>query len=617
MLFPAIHLPTISAFVRRLGLRIIFFVSILAAVPTFAATTTTLTITSGEQSTSVTTVPSASAITLTATVVSGSGAVTAGHVNFCDATALYCTDIHILGTAQLTVAGTATLKLIPGIGSHSYKAVFVQTNSNPGSSSSTSVLTVTGIYPTRTTIAQSGSAGNYTLTATVSGAGENAPTGTISFLDTSDGNYVLGETALGTGQQTLSFATTSTSFPGTPSSATSAPPNGVADFNGDGKLDIVAISPAGNQLTLMLGNGDGTFTAGPTPSISFLPGGIAVGDFNGDGKQDIAVSSSTSSLATVLFGNGDGTFTQAPSTSTVSINSKIGSIFAGDVNGDGKLDLIVFGALTQKQEQGDVEGGQTYLYLTVALGNGNGSFTIASSTRTYGAAFGAVADFNGDGRTDLVYAEPYNGFVDLMLGNEDGTFTFSNLQSQFVPATLAVGDLNGDGNLDIVQISSGPNPSYYVLFGNGSGNFSGGNNLWSFAPSGLLPSSVAVGDFNNDGHPDLAVFSVRNEAMVVLLGNGAGSLTEPSFTTVTNPVGNTSQSPVIGDFNGDGLPDVATTNLKSNSLEVSLTHSVLSTATVKNIAVTGTGTHQVEASYAGDSSHSTSVSGTIGLTAHR
>jgi len=200
-----------------------------------ATTTTTLAVTSGGSP--VTTVTSGSVVTLTATVKVGSTPVTPGRVNFCDATAAYCTDIHLLGTAQLTSAGTAALKFRPGIGSHSYKAVFVATNSDAASSSSASALTVTGKYPTTATITQGGVAGNYTLTATVAGyvneTGLASPTGTVSFLDTSNGNSVLGTAALGTGVSGLGWLNSQTpATGGNPSSVV------VGDFNGDGIPDL-------------------------------------------------------------------------------------------------------------------------------------------------------------------------------------------------------------------------------------------------------------------------------------------------------------------------------------------------------------------------------------------
>jgi hypothetical protein len=112
-----------------------------ASAQTKSATATTLTVTSN--ATPVTTVTWGSVVTLTATVKASGTALTTGQVNFCDALAKYCTDIHLLGAAQLTNAGTATLKFRPGIGSHSFKAVFVETNSYAGNASNASALTVT------------------------------------------------------------------------------------------------------------------------------------------------------------------------------------------------------------------------------------------------------------------------------------------------------------------------------------------------------------------------------------------------------------------------------------------------------------------------------------------
>jgi len=163
-----------------------------------AATTSTLAITSAGNA--VTSVASGSAVTLTATIIAGTTPVTVGQVNFCVATATYCADLYLLGTAQLTKSGTAIFKFTPGVGSHSYKAVFLGTTSYAGSTSGTSALAVTGLYSSETALAESGGvAGSYTLTATVGGAGPSAPSGTVSFLDTSNNNAVLGTAKLGTG----------------------------------------------------------------------------------------------------------------------------------------------------------------------------------------------------------------------------------------------------------------------------------------------------------------------------------------------------------------------------------------------------------------------------------
>ena len=197
-----------------------------------AVTSTSLGVTSGGSP--VTTVTSGSVVTLTATVTASGAAVTPGTVKFCDAAATYCEDIHILGTAQLTTGGTATMKFIPGIGTHSYKAVFVGTGTYTTSTSSSSAVTVTGAIPaSTTTIAQSGSPGNYNLAATVTGAGTAFPTGTISFLDASDSNAVLGTASLvaGTSARTFTVSSSPTASSGPYSVA-------VGDFNGDGKQEL-------------------------------------------------------------------------------------------------------------------------------------------------------------------------------------------------------------------------------------------------------------------------------------------------------------------------------------------------------------------------------------------
>jgi hypothetical protein len=170
-----------------------------ASAQTKAATLTSLSVSaSGRETTSV---AAGTVVTLTARVTTGGANVSPGQVNFCDATATYCMDVHILATAQLTSSGTATYKFRPGRGSHSYKAVFVGTNSYAGSNSTASPLTVTGTtgpFATATSIAEMGAWGDYTLTGTLTEAGgTTAPTGTISFLDASNGNSVLATGSLG------------------------------------------------------------------------------------------------------------------------------------------------------------------------------------------------------------------------------------------------------------------------------------------------------------------------------------------------------------------------------------------------------------------------------------
>ena len=318
-----------------------------------AATDTSLTIASGGNTlTSGESLASGSVVTLTATVMAGTTPVIVGQVNFCDASATYCTDIHLLGAAQLTSAGTAVYKFRPGVGSHSYKAVFVGTPNGAlacaGSTSSTVTLTTTAIgWPTNTTIANSGGATNPILTATVSGAAGAALSGTVSFLDSSNGNALLGTATLAAVSASLNFMNISNPAAGIfPYQVVSA------DFNGDGIPDLAvldACSPnpdcgaKNGVVTTLLGNGNGTFTAtATTPAGGYDPYGIVVGDFNGDGIPDLAVvndGSSAGGTVTVLLGNGDGTFT--PTTTSPVTVAPAKSVAVADFTGDGVSDLAV------------------------------------------------------------------------------------------------------------------------------------------------------------------------------------------------------------------------------------------------------------------------------------
>jgi hypothetical protein len=232
--------------------------------------------------------------------------VKVGQVNFCDATAAHCTDVHILATAQLTSSGTATYTFRPGIGGRSYKAVFVGTKSYAGSNSSVSSLTVTGTagpFATSTWIAETGAWGNYTLTGTVTEAGGTvAPTGTLSFRDASNGNSVLGTASLGA-------AVAGVGWPNPKSLPNTQGTNFVlvADLNRDGIPDLVLGS---NQVTIYLGKSDGTYTKLTTISVQQGPTSypILIADFNGDGIPDLAVPMYGLNEIAILKGKGDGTF---------------------------------------------------------------------------------------------------------------------------------------------------------------------------------------------------------------------------------------------------------------------------------------------------------------------
>ena len=560
-------------------------------------TVTALAVTSGAGA--VTTVPAGIVVTLTATVNAGSTTVTVGQVNFCDASASNCTDIHLLGTSQLTAAGTAILRFRPGIGNHSYKAVFSGTNNDAGSSSSPSALAVTGTtgtLATTTTIAETGSWGNYALTATVTESGGTIPpAGTVSFLDTSNGNAVLAAPTLGA-------AVAGLDWPNPQRITTSNLTQAVAlgDFNGDGIPDVATTGGTYAQpLVILLGNADGSYTTAPALSLpTYFLGSMAVADFNGDGKQDLALLDAAAKAVIILLGNGDGTFQMAASSPAVAQDSN--QIVAGDFNGDGNQDLAV-SAVTS----------------TILLGNGDGTFNAAPNVSLGASPYAiALGDFNRDGNLDLAVSYPNSHIISIMLGNGDGTFALPNHIAAFqTPGTpIGVADFNGDGKLDLAlgvndaSTVGGVGDSVTILAGNGDGTF-------SYAPSGPLESlasitSIIVGDFNGDGVPDLAVTDEFG-TLIVYVANGSGSFTAYTPPTLVSGFG-LALVCAVGDLNGDGRPDLA---LGGYAPIISLyTTEPTETATAAaNISLSGAGQHLVDGSYSGDSNYNSSLSGTLSL----
>ncbi len=324
----------------------------------------------------------------------------------------------------------------------------------------------------------------------------------------------------------------------------------VGDFNGDARPDLAVANIRSDNVSVLLGNGDGTFQPAMNVATGSGPASVAVGNFNGDARPDLAVTNFFSDNVSVLLGNGDGTFRAA-----VKFAAGIGpvSIAVGDLNGDGKLDLAV-----ANQGLNDV---------SVLLGNGDGSFQAAVH---YGASFlpesVAVADLNGDGKPDLAVASYGSDFipgdVSVLLGNGDGTFRAAvRFRAEFGAASVTVGNFNGDGKPDLA-VANFDAFNVSLLLGNGDGTFQPAVNFWARSN----PISLAVGDFNGDGKPDLAVANQGSNNVSVLLGNGDGT-----FQTAVNfGAGNFPSSVAVGDFNRDGKRDLAVANYEGGNVSVLL-----------------------------------------------
>lgn len=340
--------------------------------------------------------------------------------------------------------------------------------------------------------------------------------------------------------QTYTFGNASYPAPGL---ASISPPQGnvpmlTTDFNGDGIPDVAILGAisSGQALSIFLGRPDASFA--PRVDYSVQASGFTVGDFNGDGKADVIILDSTGSI---LWGNGDGTL-QAP----ISLNQNIGGYTAaasGDLNGDGKLDLLV---LTPNFGSGAT--------MATLLGNGDGTFQAPVTYSVPVAPYLVLGDFNGDGKPDIAVSG--GGQVSVLINNGDGTFkspvnysVSGNIQA------LAAADLNGDGKLDLVVPTGGTSASISVLLGNGDGTFRNPLQYTSNLLS-IYSTSIAIGDFNGDGKPDLALTNSESpgNAVAIVLGNGDGTFQYPPllYSAGLLPAGLVSL-----DVNGDGKPDLA------------------------------------------------------------
>jgi hypothetical protein len=339
-----------------------------------------------------------------------------------------------------------------------------------------------------------------------------------------------------------------------------------ADFNGDGLLDLVAAT------SIFLGKSGGGFRA--AGSTNCTPAAyVTAADVNSDGRADVVTLSGrfNGNNVAVCLGNGDGTFQKPATYSAASGNAGATFVAVGDVNGDGRPDLVL------SYGDGDFYPGNTdfisgysipssALLMTAKAGGGfNAGVNIPTGTNTMQVA---LADVNGDGKLDLIAANlgiadqqglvngappPSAGNVTVSLGNGDGTFRPAVAYTVGRnPISVAVADVNGDGKPDLIvgTIAADPAAKIAVLLGSGNGTFGAPTLFATYS----WPKGLALADFNGDGILDLAIMHGANDAPTTIMqGNGDGTF----MAEMVLPTGDTPSAIVAADFDGDGKPDLA------------------------------------------------------------
>ena len=273
----------------------------------------------------------------------------------------------------------------------------------------------------------------------------------------------------------------------------------LGDVNGDGVLDIVSTTQSASfqDISVLIGNGDGTFKSLNTYATTSDNNSTTLGDVNNDGALDVVVTVEGSNKVEVLLGNGDGSFQARLSFSTGNVPFEAD---LADVNGDGDLDMVV----------------RSWNAIDVFLGNGDGSFGSLSSYAANDYAIDiSLSDLNGDGNLDVVTADRGSNTALVLLGNADGSFQASlSFATDGDPREIELADLNGDDSLDLVLTAHGSDVMN-VLIGNGDGSFSARQ---SYA-TGDSPEGLAVGDFTDDGVSDIVTIDRFDSTYSVFIAN--------------------------------------------------------------------------------------------------
>lgn len=320
----------------------------------------------------------------------------------------------------------------------------------------------------------------------------------------------------------------------------------IADLNGDGHPDLAVANDGTNTVSVLSGDGTGSFGPKTDYTIGGGPHSVAIADLNGDGKPDLAVTNYLSNTVSVLINDGAGHFGARTDFGTG--NSPF-SVAIADMNNDGKPDLVVANYYGSN--------------VSVLLSAGSGSFNPKTdyAAGAYPSSV-VVADFDQDGNLDVAVAEEVSGKVGVFMGSGGGVLAPVNeLAAGSGTWSIGAADLNLDGKVDLVagNFQSG---TVSVFLGQAGGSFAAHQDF----PAGDTPRALFVGDVNSDGFPDVVLPNDGPGTVSVLTGDGTGALSLPTAF----PCGPSPYAATAGDVNQDGAPDIAVASLGSSTISVLL-----------------------------------------------
>jgi hypothetical protein len=468
------------------------------------------------------------------------------------------TAVSVAGTVaanqSFTFGGSTALPVSLGVESN----VEATTISQAITASTLAGSVVTLSSPAITLAADISTAGAQTYAGAVLLAGSPSlisTGGAVSFQNTVDTYFGVGfapQAAFATGSRPFSVAT--------------------GDLNGDGKPDLAIANVFSYFVSVLLNTtAPGATTPSYAPQGTFATGSrpysVSIGDFNGDGKPDLAVANYRSDSVSVLLNTtapGATTPSYAPQ-ETFATGSRPYSVSIGDLNGDGKPDLAIANLNSNSV---------SVLLNTTEPGATAPSYAAQTTFATNTPGSVSIGDLNGDGKPDLAIANVPSNSVSVLLNTTEPGATAPSYAAQATfatgktPISVSIGDLNGDGRPDLAIANAGLNVNSVSVLLNTTAP---GATTPSYASqatfaTGVTPNSVAIGDLNGDGKPDLAIANGSSDSVSVLVNTTAPGATTPSYANqATFATGDTPRSVSIGDFNGDGKPDLAVANMSSNS----------------------------------------------------